>query len=80
MNWRRNLWALCFGSMLSSSSYTMIIPFLPLFLLDIGVSQKDVSMWSGAVFSVTFLVAAVMAPYWGRRADKSGKRKMVLRA
>ena len=80
MNWRRNLWTLCFGVMLSASSYTMIIPFLPLFLLDIGVSAKDVPVWSGLVFSVTFFVAAIMAPYWGRRADKSGKRKMVLRA
>lgn len=80
MNWHRNLWTLCFGVMLSASSYTMIIPFLPLFLLDIGVSTKDVPMWSGLVFSITFFVAAIMAPYWGRRADKSGKRKMVLRA
>lgn len=80
MNWRRNLYVLCFGAVLSSSSYTMIIPFLPLFLLDIGVSANDIHMWSGFVFSVTFLVAAVMAPYWGRLADKSGKRKMVLRA
>lgn len=80
MNWQRNLWVLCLGSMLSASSYTMIIPFLPLFLLDIGVSAKEIHMWSGLVFSVTFLVAAIMAPYWGRRADKDGKRKMVLRA
>ncbi|NLP42820.1 MAG: multidrug efflux MFS transporter [Veillonellaceae bacterium] len=80
MNWQRNLWVLCLGAMLSASSYTMVIPFLPLFLLEIGVSAQNVHMWSGMVFSVTFFVAAVMAPYWGRRADKSGKRKMVLRA
>lgn len=80
MNWRRNLWALWFSVILSSSSYTMVIPFLPLYLLDIGVSSKDVHMWSGLVFSVTFLIAAVMAPYWGRRADKAGKRRMVIRA
>lgn len=80
MNWQRNLWVLCLGSVLSASSYTMVIPFLPLFLLEIGVTPQNVHMWSGLVFSVTFFVAAVMAPYWGRRADKSGKRKMVLRA
>ena len=80
MNWRRNLWALWFSVILSSSSYTMVIPFLPLYLLDIGVSTKDVPMWSGLVFSVTFLIAAIMAPYWGRRADKAGKRRMVIRA
>ena len=66
--------------MLSSSSYTMVIPFLPLYLLDIGVSQENVTMWSGVIFSVSFLFSAVMAPYWGRCADKTGKRRMIMRA
>ncbi|SMC52376.1 MFS transporter [Sporomusa malonica] len=80
MNWRKNLWTLAFAVMLSGSSYTMVIPFLPLYLLDIGASPETVNMWSGLVFSITFLVAAVMAPYWGRCADKSGRRRMVMRA
>lgn len=66
--------------MLSASSYTMVIPFLPLYLLDIGVSQENVTMWSGVIFSVSFLVGAFMAPYWGRCADKTGKRRMIMRA
>jgi len=66
--------------MLSGSSYTMVIPFLPLYLLDIGVSQNEVNMWSGVIFSVSFLVAGLMAPYWGRCADKTGKRRMIMRA
>lgn len=80
MSWRRNLWVLSIAVMLSGSSYTMVIPFLPLYLLDIGVSQNDVNVWSGLIFSVSFLVSALMAPYWGRCADKSGKRRMVMRA
>jgi len=80
LDWRRNLWSLSFAVMLASSSYTMVIPFLPLYLLDMGVSSEDVHMWSGLVFSVTFLVAGLMAPYWGRCADKAGKRRMVIRA
>lgn len=80
MDWRKNLWTLAFAVMLSGSSYTMVIPFLPLYLLDIGASPETVNMWSGLVFSITFLVAAVMAPYWGRCADKSGRRRMVMRA
>jgi DHA1 family multidrug resistance protein-like MFS transporter len=66
--------------MLSGSSYTMVTPFLPLYLLDIGVSQSDVNVWSGVIFSISFLVSAIMAPYWGRHADKSGKRRMIMRA
>ncbi|QDR82337.1 MFS transporter [Sporomusa termitida] len=80
MNWRRNLWTLAFAVMLSGSSYTMVIPFLPLYLLEIGVSPDRVNLWSGFIFSVTFFIAAVMAPYWGRRADQSGRRRMILRA
>lgn len=80
MNWKRNLWSLWLGCILSSASYTMIIPFLPLYLLDLGATEADVTMWSGLVFSVTFLVCALLAPYWGRRADKDGKRRMVIRA
>ena len=80
MNWRKNLWALSFAVMLSGASYTMVIPFLPLFLLDLGVNEQDVTMWSGMILSVTFLVGGIMAPYWGRCADKSGKRRMIMRA
>lgn len=80
LSWRRNLWALSFAVMLSGASYTMVIPFLPLFLLDLGVSEQDVTMWSGLILSVTFLVGGIMAPYWGRCADKTGKRRMIMRA
>jgi DHA1 family multidrug resistance protein-like MFS transporter len=58
----------------------MIIPFLPVYLLELGVSEQDVAMWSGAVFSISFLVGAIMAPIWGKFADKNGKRLMAIRA
>ncbi|MBU2702600.1 DHA1 family multidrug resistance protein-like MFS transporter [Sporomusaceae bacterium BoRhaA] len=80
LNWQKNLWTLSIAVLLSGSSYTMVIPFLPLYLLDIGVSPASVNMWSGIIFSATFLVAGVMAPYWGRYADRTGKRRMVMRA
>lgn len=78
--WRKNLWTLVAAVMLCGSSYTMIIPFLPIYLLELGVDHDEVKIWSGVIFSVTFLVAALLAPYWGRRADKSGKKKMIMRA
>lgn len=64
-----------------SSSYTMLIPFLPMYLTrDLGVDAASVNIWSGIVFSSTFLISAVMAPIWGRMADKRGKRLMAIRA
>ena len=80
MNWQKNLWTLCFSVVFSAASYTMIIPFLPVYLLELGVVETDISLWSGVVFSASFFVAAIMAPIWGRSADKNGKKRMVLRA
>ena len=78
--WQRNLWVLCICVALSGASYTMLIPFLPLYLLELNVKQADVAVWSGLIFSSTFLVAAILAPYWGRMADQMGKKRMMLRA
>jgi len=80
VNWRINLWVLCASVVLTSASYTMIVPFLPVYLLELGVSEQDVAMWSGSVFSISFFVGAIMAPIWGKFADKNGKRLMAIRA
>ncbi|WP_230632727.1 MFS transporter [Paenibacillus athensensis] len=74
------MWILWAGSLLCSASYTMCVPFLPLFLYDLGVQGDAVHVWSGAVLSAAFLVGAVMGPFWGVLADRFGKRRMVIRA
>lgn len=64
-----------------SASYTMLIPFLPMYLTrELGVDPASVNIWSGIVFSATFVVSAVMAPVWGRLADKKGKKLMAIRS
>lgn len=78
--WQKNLWVLVVAVILCGASYTMLVPFLPIFLLDLGVTTDHVKMWSGVIFAASFLVAAVLAPYWGRRADRAGKKKMIRRA
>ncbi|WP_028609780.1 MFS transporter [Paenibacillus harenae] len=79
-SWKRTMWILWVGVLLCSASYTMAVPFLPLFLFELGVDQSSVNLWAGIVHSSAFLVGAVMAPFWGSMADKYGKRKMVIRA
>lgn len=81
INWRVNLAVLWLAVIFCCSSYTMCVPFLPVYLLkEMGVKQSEVSLWTGIVFAATFFWSAVMAPCWGALADKVGQKKMALRA
>ncbi len=81
MNWKATLAILACNIIFMSASYTMLIPFLPMYLTqELGVDAASVNLWSGIVFSSTFLVSAIMAPIWGRMADTRGKRLMAIRA
>lgn len=63
-----------------SSVYTMLVPFLPLYLIELGVAEDELNWWSGIVFSACFFVAAIMGPIWGKLADAKGKKRMAVRA
>lgn len=81
INWKKNLAVLWIGVFLACASYTGCVPFLPVYLLnELGVDRAGVNFWSGIIYAVTFLGAALMAPYWGAWADRVGQRKMALRA
>ena len=74
------VWILTIGMSLLAICYTMIIPFLPVYLLELGVEQEHLALWSGLSFSISFFISAVMAPIWGRLADQHGKKLMAIRA
>ncbi len=74
------VWILTIGMSLLAICYTMIIPFLPVYLLELGVEQEHLALWSGLSFSISFFIAAIMAPVWGRLADQHGKKLMAVRA
>ena len=79
--WQVTLAILTFNTVLMSASYTMLIPFLPMYLIEeLGVAQTDVNWWSSIIFSVTFLISGIMAPIWGAMADKNSRKLMALRA
>lgn len=80
MNWKHELWLLTGCIFFTAASYTMLVPFLPVYLLELGIAEEQAALWSGAVFSVSFLVGGIMAPVWGKLADKKGKRLMAIRA
>lgn len=80
LNNSKNIITLVASMFLVASGYTMVIPFLPLYLVELGVPLDKIAFWTGIVFSVCFLVAGVMGPLWGKMADTSGKKRMAVRA
>ena len=76
----RNVWIITLAMMTLAICYTMLVPFLPVYLLELGVDKDLVALWSGAIFSITFFIAGLMAPIWGKIADKHGKKMMAVRA
>jgi MFS family permease len=79
--WRRNLAVCVFGSFTTLVSLSMLLPFLPLYVRQLGVSsQSAVIQWSGVAFSATFFGTALTAPIWGRLADRFGRKPMLVRA
>ena len=80
-SWKLTLVILSASAVLMSLSYTMLIPFLPMYLIqELHVAQDDVNLWSGLIFSVSFLVSGIMAPIWGSMADKGSRKLMAVRS
>jgi DHA1 family multidrug resistance protein-like MFS transporter len=79
--WRRNLAVCVFGSFTTLISLSMLLPFLPLYVKQLGVtSSSAVIQWSGVAFGATFLGTALTAPLWGHLADRYGRKPMLVRA
>ncbi|MGO4576436.1 MFS transporter [Cupriavidus sp. 2TAF22] len=79
--WRRNLAICVFGSFTTLVSLSMLLPFLPLYVQQLGVvSPSAVVQWSGVAFGATFFGTAITAPLWGRLADRYGRKPMLVRA
>ena len=54
LNWKRNLIVLWCCVFLVCASYTMVIPFLPLFLLkELQLPVGVAKMWSGGIIAIT---------------------------
>lgn len=78
--WKRNLYVLWFGVFFCSTAYSMVIPFMSLFIAhDLGVTEH-LTLWSGVAFGITFLAGALISPYWGSLSDKYGRKPMLLRS
>jgi MFS transporter, DHA1 family, multidrug resistance protein len=79
--WRRNIYAVTAASFLGFTGFTLVMPFLPLFIAQLGVSDVgQVAMWTGVSLGVTPGLTALLAPAWGRLGDRYGRKIMVERS
>ena len=65
-HWRRNLAVCVAGSFTTIVAMTLLLPFLPLYVAELGVRDPAAIVeWSGVAYGATFFTVA-------RRTDSSG--------
>ena len=77
--YRRNVYILSFTVFLAAISWNQIIPFLPLFLKEIGAGT-NLLKWVGAVYAAQAVSNIFAQPFWGKMGDRYGQKPMVIRA
>jgi MFS transporter, DHA1 family, multidrug resistance protein len=78
--WRRNRLAINIAAAMVFAGFTFVMPFLPLYVRDLGVKgEASIASWAGLLMTVAPLLASLLAPAWGRLADRHGMKIMVER-
>ncbi|SFD89084.1 MFS transporter [Fictibacillus sp. KU28468] len=81
MYWKRSLWILWPANFLIAAGMSLIIPFLPLYIEKLGVSNiQSVEHWTGWIFSAQFITSFLFQPLWGSLADRYGRKVMLIRS
>jgi MFS transporter, DHA1 family, multidrug resistance protein len=75
------VFAITAASFMGYTGFTLVMPFLPLFIGQLGVTDVgEVAMWTGISLGVTPGLTALLAPAWGRLGDRYGRKIMVERS
>ena len=79
--WRRNVYAVTAACFLGFAGFTLVMPFLPLFIAQLGVTGVgSIAIWTGVSLGITPGLTALLAPAWGRLGDRYGRKIMVERS
>ncbi|HXE80362.1 MAG TPA: MFS transporter [Vicinamibacterales bacterium] len=63
------------------AGFTLVMPFLPLYVAELGVEDVgEIATWTGVSLGVTPAITALLAPLWGRLADRVGRKLLVARS
>jgi MFS transporter, DHA1 family, multidrug resistance protein len=80
-SWRRNQFAVTTASFIGFTGFTLVMPFLPIYISQLGVGDMGAAAaWAGLSLGVTPALTAVLSPLWGRVADRFGRKLMVERS
>jgi MFS transporter, DHA1 family, multidrug resistance protein len=77
--WKRNVYVLWLAVFIGGICWTMVMPFMPVYLEQLGVTHGT-EFWSGIIIAASSVCAMVMSPIWGAIGDRYGRRIMMLRA
>lgn len=79
--WRRNQYVTTAMVFVVFLAFAFVLPFMPLYVKQLGVEDDEqAALWGGVLIGLAPLLAGLMAPVWGRLADRHGHKPMALRA
>ena len=77
--WQKNLYVMFVAEMVVIMGFSLITPFLSLYVDELNRSFGSTAFWTGIVFSVQSLTLALSGPVWGSLSDRFGRKVMVQR-
>ena len=79
--WKRTVYISLVCVFCTSFGVSQLGPILPLYFHDLGVNTPEgMSLWSGLSTGITFLIVCLAAPFWGRLADRKGRKITLIRS
>jgi DHA1 family multidrug resistance protein-like MFS transporter len=75
------VYAVTAASFMGYTGFTLVMPFLPLFIGQLGETDVGrIAIWTGVSLGVTPGLTALLSPVWGRLGDRHGRKIMVERS
>jgi DHA1 family multidrug resistance protein-like MFS transporter len=79
--WRRNEQVAVAMVFVVFTGFAFVLPFLPLYVRQLGVTDPETAvLWSGVLLGIAPLLAGLLAPVWGRVADRHGHKTVAVKA
>ena len=79
--WKRTVYISLVCVFCIAFGVSQLAPILPLYFHDLGVqTPESMSLWSGLATGATYIIVCIAAPFWGRIADKRGRKITLIRS